>query len=62
MIVYLLISLIRFMNKVKWSVLSVNAALVVDQFQKIDLKRLFSGLLRERCFNIDLQEQLCFQF
>ncbi len=62
MIAYLLISLIRFMNKVKWSVPSVKAALAVALFQKIDLKRLFSGLPRERCFNIGLQEQLCFQF
>lgn len=61
-IAYLLISLIRFMNKVKWSIPSIKAALAVALFQKIDFKRLFEGVPRERCFNVGLQEQLCFQF
>jgi hypothetical protein len=62
MIAYLLISLIRFINKVKWSVPSIKAALAVALFQKIDLKRLFTGLPRERCCNISFEEQLVFQF
>ena len=62
MIAYLLISLIRFINKVKWSIPSIKAALAVALFQNIDFKRLFEGIPRERCFNVGLQEQLCFQF
>lgn len=60
MIAYLLVSLIRFLNKVKWSVPSTMAALAVALFQKLGLKRLFSPLPRERCINIGLATQLMF--
>ena len=62
MIAYLLVSLIRFLNKVKWSVPSTMAALAVALFQKIDIKRLFNPLPRERCVNIGLHRQMLFQF
>lgn len=61
MIAYLLVSLIRFLNKVTWSVPSTMAALAVALFQKLDFKRLFSPLPHERCINIGLQRQLLFQ-
>lgn len=61
MIAYLLVSLIRFLNKVKWSVPSTMAALAVALFQKLGLKKLFSPLPRERCINIELAKQLMFQ-
>ena len=62
MIAYLLICLIRFMNKVSWSVPCTMAALAVGLFQKIDFKRLFGLLPRERCINIGLQQQLALPF
>ncbi len=58
MIAYLLICLIRFMNKVSWSVPCTMAALAIALFQKIDFKRLFGLLPRDRCVNITLQRQL----
>jgi hypothetical protein len=61
MIAYLLVSLIRFLNKVKWSVPSTMAALAVTLFQKTDLKRVFNNAPLERCINIGLQKQLMLQ-
>ncbi len=58
MIAYLLVTLIRFINKVKWSVPSTMAALAVTLFQKTDLKRVFRNAPLERCINIGLERQL----
>ena len=62
MIAYLLVSLIRFLNKVKWSIPSTMAALAVALFQKIRLKRLLNPLPRHRLINTGPPEQLLFQF
>lgn len=61
MIAYLIVSLIRFINKVSWSVPCTMAALAVALFQKIDFKSLFEGVPRERCINIGLEKQLLLQ-
>ena len=58
MIAYLLMSLIRFINKVKWPIPSIMAVLTVGLFQKLELSRLFGGVPLERCINIGLAEQL----
>jgi putative transposase len=62
MIAYLLVSTIRFLNKVKWSVPSTMAALAVTLFQKTHLARVFANAPPERCINIGLTRQLQFQF
>ncbi len=62
MIAYLLISLIRFLNKIKWSVPSTMAALAVCLFQKVSFKKVFGNAPPERCVNIGLERQLLFNF
>jgi len=62
MIAYLIVSLIRFLNKVKWSVPSTMAALAVSLFQKTDFKSLFCNTPIERHININLNRQMVFQF
>ncbi len=61
MITYLLVSLIRFVNRVKWSIPCTMAALAVTLFQKTDLKRVFRNAPLERCINIGLERQLMLQ-
>lgn len=61
MIAYLMVSLIRFLNKVKWSIPCTMAALAVSLFQKTDFKSIFRGCPRERCINIGLERQLLLQ-
>ena len=60
MIAYLIVSLIRFMNKIKWSVPSTMAVLAVSLFQKVDVKRLFSNAPHERCINKASNQMLLF--
>lgn len=62
MIAYLLVSLIRFMNKIKWSIPSTMAVLAVSLFQKTDFKRLFEKAPHERCANKGFEQLLLFQF
>ena len=62
MIAYLLVSLIRFLNKVKWSIPSTMAALAVSLFQKTDFKRLFSTTPIEKHINYALRRQMVFRF
>jgi putative transposase len=62
MIGYLLVSLIRFLNKIKWSVPCTMAVLAVNLFRKIDFKGIFQNAPPERHINQALERQLCLQF
>jgi len=62
MIGYLLVSSIRFLNKLKWSVSSVMAVLAVCLFQKTDFDTIFDPLPRERLMNREPTAQLTLNF
>lgn len=62
MIAYLLVSLIRFLNKVRWSVPSTMAALAVSLFQKTDLQSLLRQMPRGKLANKGIERQLLLQF
>lgn len=62
LIAYLLVSLIRFINRVKWSIPSTMAVLAVGLFQNTDFKRIFFDVPLERCVNIRFEQQLLFEY